>query len=69
MHDSVGGMARGGRGFSRGGVGPAAVRCASRVGPLDGLGVLEVGGGGGLLCEPMTRLGASVTGIDASAEA
>jgi 2-polyprenyl-6-hydroxyphenyl methylase / 3-demethylubiquinone-9 3-methyltransferase len=37
--------------------------------PLEGLDVLDVGCGGGLLCEPMTRLGASVTGIDASAEA
>lgn len=35
--------------------------------PLDGLHVLDVGCGGGLVCEPMTRLGARVTGIDASA--
>jgi 2-polyprenyl-6-hydroxyphenyl methylase/3-demethylubiquinone-9 3-methyltransferase len=35
--------------------------------PLGGLSVLDVGCGGGLLSEPMTRLGASVTGIDASA--
>lgn len=33
--------------------------------PLAGLTVLDVGCGGGLLCEPMTRLGAAVTGIDA----
>jgi 2-polyprenyl-6-hydroxyphenyl methylase/3-demethylubiquinone-9 3-methyltransferase len=33
--------------------------------PLDGLTVLDIGCGGGLLCEPLTRLGASVTGIDA----
>jgi 2-polyprenyl-6-hydroxyphenyl methylase / 3-demethylubiquinone-9 3-methyltransferase len=39
------------------------------VRPLEGLDVLDVGCGGGLLCEPMTRLGARVTGIDASAEA
>lgn len=32
--------------------------------PLKGLKVLEVGSGGGLLCEPMARLGASTTGID-----
>lgn len=35
--------------------------------PLAGLTLLDVGCGGGLLCEPMARLGARVTGIDASA--
>jgi 2-polyprenyl-6-hydroxyphenyl methylase/3-demethylubiquinone-9 3-methyltransferase len=34
--------------------------------PLEGLQILDVGCGGGLLCEPMTRLGATVTGIDAT---
>ena len=34
--------------------------------PLEGLRVLDVGCGGGLLCEPLTRLGARVTGIDAA---
>jgi 2-polyprenyl-6-hydroxyphenyl methylase/3-demethylubiquinone-9 3-methyltransferase len=34
---------------------------------LQGLRVLDVGCGGGLLSEPMVRLGAAVTGIDASA--
>ncbi|MBL4871173.1 MAG: bifunctional 2-polyprenyl-6-hydroxyphenol methylase/3-demethylubiquinol 3-O-methyltransferase UbiG [Robiginitomaculum sp.] len=33
--------------------------------PLKGLRVLDVGCGGGLLCEPMARLGAHVTGVDA----
>jgi 2-polyprenyl-6-hydroxyphenyl methylase/3-demethylubiquinone-9 3-methyltransferase len=33
--------------------------------PLDGLRVLDIGCGGGLLTEPLTRLGAKVTGIDA----
>jgi 2-polyprenyl-6-hydroxyphenyl methylase/3-demethylubiquinone-9 3-methyltransferase len=33
-------------------------------GCLRGLGVLDVGCGGGLLCEPLARLGATVTGID-----
>ena len=35
--------------------------------PLEGLSVLDIGCGGGLLCEPLTRLGATVTGIDAGA--
>jgi len=34
--------------------------------PLAGLSILDVGCGGGLLCEPMARLGAAVTGIDAT---
>jgi 2-polyprenyl-6-hydroxyphenyl methylase/3-demethylubiquinone-9 3-methyltransferase len=34
--------------------------------PLKGLSLLDIGCGGGLLSEPMTRLGASVTGVDAS---
>ena len=33
---------------------------------LDGLNVLDIGCGGGLISEPMARLGARVTGIDAS---
>jgi len=34
--------------------------------PLEGLSLLDIGCGGGLLCEPMARLGAAVTGIDAA---
>lgn len=34
--------------------------------PLDGLRLLDVGCGAGLVCEPMARLGAQVTGIDAA---
>jgi 2-polyprenyl-6-hydroxyphenyl methylase/3-demethylubiquinone-9 3-methyltransferase len=34
--------------------------------PFAGLTLLDVGCGGGLLCEPMRRLGFSVTGIDAA---
>lgn len=34
--------------------------------PLEGLSVLDIGCGGGLLSEPLARLGASVTGIDAA---
>ena len=36
----------------------------SSLTPLKGLSVLDVGCGGGLLCEPLARLGADVTGID-----
>ena len=49
-------------------------RAAARFGrdaqaerPLTGLRVLDIGCGGGLLSEPLARLGARVTGIDASA--
>jgi 2-polyprenyl-6-hydroxyphenyl methylase/3-demethylubiquinone-9 3-methyltransferase len=35
--------------------------------PFDGLRLLDIGCGGGLLSEPMTRLGFAVTGVDASA--
>ena len=37
--------------------------------PLSGLSVVDVGCGGGLLAEPMARLGAATTGVDASGEA
>ena len=33
--------------------------------PFKGLSVLDIGCGGGLVCEPMARMGAQVTGIDA----
>ena len=36
---------------------------------FEGLSVLDIGCGGGLVCEPMARLGANVTGIDADAVA
>jgi 2-polyprenyl-6-hydroxyphenyl methylase / 3-demethylubiquinone-9 3-methyltransferase len=35
--------------------------------PLSGLRLLDIGCGGGLLCEPMARLGARVVGADAAA--
>ncbi|MCR2834147.1 bifunctional 2-polyprenyl-6-hydroxyphenol methylase/3-demethylubiquinol 3-O-methyltransferase UbiG [Parerythrobacter lacustris] len=41
---------------------PAAVR------PLAGKSALDVGCGAGLLCEPLARLGAAVTGVDAAPE-
>ncbi len=34
--------------------------------PLKNLKILDIGCGGGLLCEPLSRLGAKITGIDAS---
>ena len=34
--------------------------------PLEKINILDIGCGGGLLSEPMARLGANVTGIDAS---
>jgi 2-polyprenyl-6-hydroxyphenyl methylase/3-demethylubiquinone-9 3-methyltransferase len=44
------------------GVLPKALR------PLEGLTVLDIGCGGGLIAEPLARLGARVTGIDPGAE-
>ena len=34
--------------------------------PFEGLTLVDIGCGGGLLCEPMARLGFEVTGVDAS---
>jgi len=36
--------------------------------PLKNLKILDIGCGGGLLCEPLNKLGATITGIDASSE-
>lgn len=41
---------------------------AAGLKPLAGKSALDVGCGAGLLCEPLARLGASVTGVDAAAE-
>lgn len=38
----------------------------AKMNNLNGLNVLDIGCGGGLLCEPMARLGVNVTGADAS---
>ena len=38
----------------------------NRLRPLEQLKILDIGSGGGLLCEPLNRLGANITGIDAS---
>jgi len=37
--------------------------------PLDGVKILDVGCGGGILCEPLARMGAKVTGVDVTSEA
>lgn len=41
---------------------------SSLLKPLSGKTALDVGCGAGLLCEPLARLGARVTGLDAAAE-
>src|SRR6185437_14266332 len=43
-------------------------RDAEALRPFAGLSLLEIGCGGGLVAEPMTRLGFAVTGIDAADE-
>jgi 2-polyprenyl-6-hydroxyphenyl methylase / 3-demethylubiquinone-9 3-methyltransferase len=44
-------------------------RNISSLRPFEGLSLLDIGCGGGLIAEPMARLGFAVTGIDADAEA
>ena len=41
--------------------------CRTDTLPFEGLRVVDIGCGGGLLCEPMARLGAEVVGVDAAA--
>ena len=41
-------------------------RDLSDMRPFAGLRILDIGCGGGLLCEPMARLGADVVGVDAA---
>ncbi len=41
-------------------------RAPNSIRPFEGLRILDVGCGGGLLCEPLTRLGATLVGIDAA---
>lgn len=40
----------------------------SQTAPLENLEIIDVGCGGGLVCEPLARLGAKVTGLDAGLE-
>jgi len=44
-------------------------RNISSLRPFEGFSLLDIGCGGGLIAEPMARLGFAVTGIDADAEA
>ncbi len=44
-------------------------RDALSLKPLTGLDILDIGCGGGLVCEPMARLGGAVTGADADTKA
>ncbi|MEO0464864.1 MAG: bifunctional 2-polyprenyl-6-hydroxyphenol methylase/3-demethylubiquinol 3-O-methyltransferase UbiG [Pseudomonadota bacterium] len=46
----------------------AAGTAQTKAKPLAGKSALDIGCGAGLLCEPMARLGADVTGVDASAD-
>ena len=41
---------------------------AASAKPLAGKSALDIGCGAGLVCEPLARLGAAVTGVDAAAE-
>jgi 2-polyprenyl-6-hydroxyphenyl methylase/3-demethylubiquinone-9 3-methyltransferase len=43
-------------------------RTSGGLRPFDGLSILDIGCGGGLVSEPVARLGATVTGIDPAAE-
>ena len=43
-------------------------RTGTSLRPLDGLTVLDIGCGGGLISEPVSRMGARVTGIDPGPE-
>ena len=47
---------------------PTFGRDPKQASSLQGLSVLDIGCGGGLVCEPLARLGARVTGIDPGRE-
>ena len=43
-----------------------SLKLKNKTKSLHGVNILDIGCGGGLLCEPLSRMGANVTGIDAS---
>ncbi len=53
-------------GFLRQGLATHFNRDPKSLRPFEGLRILDIGCGGGLISEPLARLGADVTGIDAS---
>ena len=52
--------------FIRGRICKRFDRDPNKLKPFDGIRIADIGCGGGLLTEPMARLGADVTGLDAS---
>jgi len=54
--------------FIRDGLANAGVQMKSSALPLEGIKIVDVGCGGGILAERLARIGAQVTGIDASIE-
>jgi len=54
--------------FVRDGLANAGVQMKNSALPLEGVKIVDVGCGGGILAERLARIGAQVTGIDASVE-
>lgn len=54
--------------FVREGLANAGLQMQDSAFPLKGIKIVDVGCGGGILAERLARIGAQVTGIDASAE-
>lgn len=54
--------------FVRDGLANAGLQIQDSALPLKGIKIVDVGCGGGILAERLARIGAQVTGIDASAE-
>jgi len=54
--------------FVRDGLANAGIQMKNSAFPLEGVKIVDVGCGGGILAERLARIGAQVTGIDASVE-